>query len=176
MSAPGSSETAARPAQPCNRMSGRDKYMTQKTFLWTICLAGWLAVYNGCASEPSPPMRPPVPPPAFAAPPSVVLIADMPGVYWVQDSPNLFFYGDAWYYYYGGWWYCSSFYNGPWIFIETVRVPEHFYRIPPGYFRPAAPPPHPRAPAYRQKQPPDGHRGGNPPEQPGRGHDKRQKH
>ncbi len=81
-----------------------------------------------------------LPPLAFSAPPPVVVV---PGtyVYTVPDiDATLLFYDGYWYRPYEGRWYISSFYNGPWEFIDISRVPpvllDHpmaYWRVPPRY-------------------------------------------
>jgi hypothetical protein len=79
-----------------------------------------------------------LPPVAFPGPPTVVFI---PGtyVYYVPDiDVDIFFYHGWWYRPYEGRWYRARIYNGPWYFIETVRVPRVVVGVPPG-FRQAPP-------------------------------------
>jgi hypothetical protein len=55
---------------------------------------------------------------------------------------NYFFYDGMYWVYQGDDWYASSWYNGPWSFVDSysvplyvLRVPVSYYRQPPAYFR-----------------------------------------
>jgi hypothetical protein len=77
-----------------------------------------------------------VPPPLeFAEPPDVVVVPSGTAyVYMVPDTPGLYFYNDYWYRFHGDRWYRSSIYSGPWVYIETHRVPRFIVDVPPDYY------------------------------------------
>ncbi len=65
-------------------------------------------------------------------------------VYYAADAGGNYFYYDGLYWVFqGNDWYASSWYNGPWrrvmpLYVPAyvLRVPVHYYRQPPPYFRP----------------------------------------
>jgi hypothetical protein len=77
--------------------------------------------------------------------PSFPVLQRVPGypVYFAPDAPGNYFYYDGLYWVFqGDDWYSSSWYNGPWQRVMPVyvpayvlRVPVHYYRQPPPYFR-----------------------------------------
>ncbi|MCL5022186.1 MAG: hypothetical protein M1497_02250 [Nitrospirae bacterium] len=78
----------------------------------------------------------PLPPLAFAGPPDVVVVPSGTAyVYVVPDTTGLYFYGGYWYRFHGSRWYRSSIYSGPWVVIETRRVPRFVVNVPPDYYR-----------------------------------------
>lgn len=74
-------------------------------------------------------------PPIFQTHPEIIVIETLPDVYYVKSYVNIFFYNNGWYYYSDNRWYNSSSYNGPWVLIETHRLPVRFGQIPPGHLR-----------------------------------------
>ena len=77
--------------------------------------------------------------------PSYPRLVPVPG-YPVYYAPglhaNFFFYDGLYWVFHGDNWYASSWYNGPWWFVEPyavpvyiLRVPVRYYRQPPPYFR-----------------------------------------
>jgi hypothetical protein len=72
-------------------------------------------------------------------------LAPVPGypVYYAPEVDGNYFYYDSMYWVYqNDNWYTSSWYNGPWAFVEPyavplyiLRVPVSYYRQPPVYFR-----------------------------------------
>jgi len=72
-------------------------------------------------------------------------LAPVPGypVYYAPEvEGNYFFYDGMYWVYQDDNWYASSWYNGPWAFVEPIavpvyvlRVPVRYYRQPPPYFR-----------------------------------------
>ena len=72
-------------------------------------------------------------------------LAPVPGypVYYAPEvDGNYFFYDGMYWVYQDDNWYASSWYNGPWAFVEptavplfVLRVPVRYYRQPPTYFR-----------------------------------------
>ncbi len=74
--------------------------------------------------------------------PQLVRVPDYP-VYYASDlDANYFFYDGLYWVYQDDYWYASSWYNGPWDFVEpeyvplfVLRVPVRYYRQPPMYFR-----------------------------------------
>ncbi len=93
---------------------------------------------------------PPPPPFHLSAPPPVFVI---PGtyVYAVPDiSTEILFYQGYWYRPYEGRWYRSKSYNGPWVFLDSTRVPRVFFDLPPGYYK--IPPGHQKIPYGQLKK------------------------
>ncbi len=94
-------------------------------------------------------------PPVFSARPDLLLIDAAPDIYYVKGYP-IFFYLDLWYYYSNDKWFYSSSYNGPWVYVETHRLPPRLGHIPPGHIR--TPPGHTKPqttpPGHTKKEPP----------------------
>jgi hypothetical protein len=74
--------------------------------------------------------------------PRLVLIPGYPVYYDPAISLNYFFYDGLYWVYVSDRWYASSWYNGPWGYVEhyrvplyVLRVPVRYYRQPPSYFR-----------------------------------------
>lgn len=70
--------------------------------------------------------------------PGVPLLAPVPGypVYYApQVDGNYFFYDGMYWAYQDDNWYASSWYNGPWGFVEPEFVPVFILRIPVAYYR-----------------------------------------
>jgi hypothetical protein len=83
--------------------------------------------------------------------PQLVPIPVYPVYYAPQLNANYFFYDGMFWVYVGDNWYTSAWYDGPWELVEPLavplyilRVPVHYYRRPPPYFRTwvASAPPH----------------------------------
>lgn len=83
--------------------------------------------------------------------PRLVPVPGYPVYYAPGLQANFFFYDGLYWVFHGDNWYASSWYNGPWWFVEPyavpvyiLRVPVRYYRHPPPYFRAWAPstPPH----------------------------------
>ena len=82
--------------------------------------------------------------------PQLVVVPGYPVYYAPHMQANYFFYDGMYWVFQGDNWYVSSWYNGPWWFVEpyavpvyVLRVPVRYYRQPPTYFRgwrPDAPP------------------------------------
>lgn len=82
--------------------------------------------------------------------PQLVPVPGYPVYYAPRLNANYFFYDGMYWVYRDDNWYASSWYNGPWWFVEPMgvplfilRIPVRYYRQPPGYFRgwrPNAPP------------------------------------
>ena len=105
---------------------------------------------SGSATSPVPEAQVDVnaPPPeyAFPNPPEVAVI---PGTYvYVVPGINadILFYHGYWYRPYAGRWYFARSYNGPWVYIDPVRIPRVLLALPPSYR--SVPPRYPRIP-YR---------------------------
>jgi len=103
---------------------------------------------SGSATPPTPGPQVDVnaPPPAyvFPNPPEVAVI---PGtyVYMVPDiNVDILFYHGYWYRPYAGGWYFAPSYNGPWGYLDPVRVPRVLLQLPPNYRM--VPPRYPRIP------------------------------
>lgn len=74
--------------------------------------------------------------------PRLVAIPGYPVYYAPQMNSNYFFYDGLYWVYQDDSWYASSWYNGPWSFVDpyavpvyVLRVPVRYYRQPPVYFR-----------------------------------------
>lgn len=74
--------------------------------------------------------------------PNLALVPGYP-VYYAPDlSLNLFFYDGLYWLYHDDRWYSSSWYNGPWGYVDIdivpraiLQVPVRYYHRPPAYFR-----------------------------------------
>jgi hypothetical protein len=74
--------------------------------------------------------------------PELVAVPGYPVYYAPRLDANYFFYDGMYWVYQDDDWYASSWYNGPWGFVEPevvplfiLRVPVRYYRQPPEYFR-----------------------------------------
>lgn len=74
--------------------------------------------------------------------PELVPVPGYPVYYAPQVDANYFFYDGMYWVYQDDNWYASSWYNGPWGFVEpeavplfVLRIPVRYYRQPPVYFR-----------------------------------------
>ena len=74
--------------------------------------------------------------------PELVPVPGYPVYYAPGVDSNYFFYDGMYWVYQNDNWYASSWYNGPWSFVErdvvplyVLRVPVRYYRQPPPYFR-----------------------------------------
>ncbi|MHB8121247.1 MAG: hypothetical protein ACYDG4_03755 [Desulfuromonadaceae bacterium] len=74
--------------------------------------------------------------------PQLVAVPGYPVYYAPGVDANYFFYDGMYWVYQDDNWYASSWYNGPWGFVEpdvvplfVLRVPVRYYRQPPHYFR-----------------------------------------
>ena len=74
--------------------------------------------------------------------PELVPVPGYPVYYAPRVDSNYFFYDGMYWVYQDDNWYASSWYNGPWGFVEPtavplfiLRVPVRYYRQPPVYFR-----------------------------------------
>ena len=73
--------------------------------------------------------------------PELVVVPGYP-VYYARDlDANYFFYDGVYWVYQDDNWYESSWYNGPWVFVDpefvpvfVLRIPVFYYRRPPEYF------------------------------------------
>jgi len=82
--------------------------------------------------------------------PELVPVPGYPVYYAPRLDANYFFYDGMYWVYQNDNWYASSWYNGPWGFVQPsivplfiLRIPVSYYRQPPVYFRgwqPNAPP------------------------------------
>ncbi len=82
--------------------------------------------------------------------PAFVRVPNYPVYYAPGVSSNYFFYDGVYWVFQNDNWYASSWYNGPWTFVNpdavplfVLRIPVRYYRAPPTYFRgwqPDAPP------------------------------------
>ena len=78
----------------------------------------------------------------FSAYPDLVPLPGYPVYYAPQVDANLFFYDGMYWVYANDGWYSSSWYNGPWNYVQpsfvpyyVLRVPVRYYRRPPVFFR-----------------------------------------
>lgn len=74
--------------------------------------------------------------------PDLVPVPGYPVYYDPRANSNYFFYDGLYWVYQVDNWYVSSWYNGPWQLVDredvpafVLRVPVHYYRHPPVYFR-----------------------------------------
>jgi hypothetical protein len=74
--------------------------------------------------------------------PQLVRVPGYPVYYAPRLEANFFFYDSMYWVYQDDNWYASSWYNGPWGFVEpefvplfVLRIPVRYYRQPPVYFR-----------------------------------------
>ncbi len=74
--------------------------------------------------------------------PELDIVPGYPVYYAPQVNANYFFYDGMYWVYQNDNWYASSWYNGPWMFVDpeavpyfVLRVPVRYYRQPPMYFR-----------------------------------------
>jgi len=74
--------------------------------------------------------------------PQLVVVPGYPVYYAPRMQANYFFYDGMYWVFQGDNWYASSWYNGPWQYVEpydvpayVLRVPVRYYRSPPSYFR-----------------------------------------
>ena len=74
--------------------------------------------------------------------PELVPVPGYPVYYAPRVNGNYFFYDGMYWVYENDNWYASSWYNGPWSFVDPtvvplfiLRVPVRYYRQPPVYFR-----------------------------------------
>lgn len=74
--------------------------------------------------------------------PRLVLVPGYPVYYAPHLRMNYFFYDGMYWVYRNDGWYVSSWYNGPWYWVEpeyvplfVLRIPVRYYRYPPPYFR-----------------------------------------
>jgi len=74
--------------------------------------------------------------------PRLVAVPGYPVYYAPQLNANYFFYDGMYWVFHSDNWYASSWYNGPWQFVEpdavpvyVLRIPVRYYRQPPSYFR-----------------------------------------
>lgn len=79
----------------------------------------------------------PPPPPAviLPAPPVVYLIPDTPVYFAPYVDFQLFFHSGYWYRIHNGYWYRSVFYNGPWYYLPSSRIPFVFKNINYKYYK-----------------------------------------
>lgn len=69
--------------------------------------------------------------------PELVVMPDYPVYYAPRVNGNYFFY-DGFYWVFNvqdGQWYSSSWYNGPWVFVQPVYVPQPILLVPFRYYR-----------------------------------------
>ncbi len=73
--------------------------------------------------------------------PQLQRVPGYPVYYAPGVNSNYFFYDGMYWVYQGDNWYASSWYNGPWGFVDpryvpayVLRVPVRYYRRPPAYF------------------------------------------
>ena len=74
--------------------------------------------------------------------PELTPVPGYPVYYAPQVNGNYFFYDGMYWVYQDDNWYASTWYNGPWGFVEpyavplyVLRIPVRYYRQPPVYFR-----------------------------------------
>jgi hypothetical protein len=74
--------------------------------------------------------------------PELIPVPGYPVYYAPRLDANYFFYDGLYWVYQDDYWYTSSWYDGPWEFVEPefvpvfiLRIPVRYYRRPPVYFR-----------------------------------------
>jgi len=74
--------------------------------------------------------------------PELIPVPGYPVYYAPRLAANYFFYDGLYWVYQDDYWYTSSWYDGPWEFVEPafvpvfiLRIPVRYYRRPPVYFR-----------------------------------------
>ena len=74
--------------------------------------------------------------------PDLERISGYPVYYAPRLNSNYFFYDGMYWVYDRDNWYASSWYNGPWVLVDSeavplfiLRIPVRYYREPPAYFR-----------------------------------------
>jgi hypothetical protein len=67
--------------------------------------------------------------------PQLVPVPGYPVYYAPSMNANYFFYDGMYWVYQNDDWYASSWYNGPWDFVEPMYVPLFVLRIPVAYYR-----------------------------------------
>ena len=74
--------------------------------------------------------------------PDLVQVPDYPVYYAPRLDANYFFYDGMYWVFQNDNWYTSSWYNGPWEYVDPydvpvylLRIPVRYYRQPPVYFR-----------------------------------------
>lgn len=67
--------------------------------------------------------------------PDLVAIPGYPVYYAPHMESNYFFYDGLYWVYDNDNWYASSWYNGPWSYVDSNAVPEYVLRIPVRYYR-----------------------------------------
>src|SRR5512143_1767093 len=72
--------------------------------------------------------------------PRLVRVPGYPVYYDPRIHLNLFFYDGLYWAFHGDSWYVSSWYNGPWDWVDPYDVPLYVLRVPVRYYR--APPPY----------------------------------
>jgi hypothetical protein len=67
--------------------------------------------------------------------PQLVPVPGYPVYYAPQLHANYFFYDGLYWVYQNDNWYASSWYNGPWDYVEPMYVPLFVLRVPVAYYR-----------------------------------------
>ena len=98
-----------------------------------VAVAAALAVPGPAKAEVSVNINLGPPPIVVAEPPAVVAIPQT-RVYFAPDPQvEVFFYGGYWWSPRGPQWYRAKAYNGPWVVMETYRVPRSVIYVPRDY-------------------------------------------
>jgi hypothetical protein len=67
--------------------------------------------------------------------PELVQVPGYPLYYAPELDSNYFFYDGMYWIFEEDGWYTSSWYNGPWFFVDQEEVPVFILRVPVGYYR-----------------------------------------
>jgi len=67
--------------------------------------------------------------------PEMVPVPGYPVYYAPGFAGNYFFYDGMYWVYQNDNWYASSWYNGPWGYVDAMSVPLYVLRVPVGYYR-----------------------------------------
>ena len=80
------------------------------------------------------------PPVVLASPPRLVIVPSSPVKYAPEVNANLFFHEGRYYSLHESRWLVASSHSGPWVVIETAKVPPpviavpvKYYKVPPGH-------------------------------------------
>jgi hypothetical protein len=80
------------------------------------------------------------PPVVLASPPKLVIVPSSPVKYAPEVNANLFFHEGRYYSLHESRWLVASSHSGPWVVIETAKVPPpviavpvKYYKVPPGH-------------------------------------------
>ena len=98
------------------------RLMLAMVFVLVVVVPAWAQVSIDIG------IRLPGPPPLAVIPNTVV--------YYAPSAPaNVFFYGHQYWVYQPTGWYVGPGWNGPWVVVQPVQVPQPLLRVPVRYYR-----------------------------------------